>query len=184
MGLCGLAGVAGAQSLTIGPNGVSISTGNTPNDLNLRLDQSGLRVGVNQSAAKPVTSWQNVNCAGRAMNINGSNGRVNLLGRCPSVTVNGSGNTLQIEQVGKITVRGSRNNVTWRKALTGSRPTILTSGTGNRVTTTGYVATRPAPVTAVPARPAPVRTVTPVKPVTTTPKTTTPKAPQTAQPLW
>lgn len=181
--LLGSAGLAGAQSLSIGPNGVSFSTGSAPNDVSFRLDQNGLRVGVNQPAPAITAGTQNLNCAGRAVNVTGSNGRVNLLGRCPSVTVTGSGNTVQIEQVGRVVVTGSRNNVTWRKALTGTRPTLLVTGAGNRVAATGYTAARPAPVRAVPARPAPVRTLTPapVKPVTPTP---TPKAPQTAQPLW
>ncbi|RJF72628.1 DUF3060 domain-containing protein [Deinococcus cavernae] len=172
-------GMAGAQSLSIGPNGVSLSTGA---NVTLRLDQNGLRVGVNQNAPRIPSRPQTLNCAGRAVKVSGTNGRVQLLGRCPSVTVTGSGNTVQVEQVGRLVVTGSRNRVTWRKALGGPRPTLLVTGAGNQVAAGGYVATRPAPVTALPSRPAPVRTLTPtpVKPVTTSPR---PTAPTTAQPL-
>lgn len=182
--LAGLFGLAGAQSVTIGPGGVSLNTSNTSTGLTFRLDSNGLTVRPNQPAPPqpaPVvtTRAQTVNCAGRNMTVTGSGGRVNLLGRCPRVTVSGSGNTVSIEQAGKIAVRGNGNTVTWRKTLNGSRPTLILSGSGNRVSSSGYVAAAPVRPAPVRTAPAPVRTVAPVAP-----KTTTTKPAQTAQPLY
>lgn len=170
-------GLADAQSLTIGPSGVSLSTGSTRHDLTFNWNNAGLSVRTNQSAPVMTTRTQTLNCAGRNMTITGSGGRVNLLGRCPSLTVSGNGNTVSIEQAGKIAVRGNGNTVTWRKTLYGSRPVLRLSGSGNRVSGSGYLAS--APLRPVRPAPAPVKTVAPV---TTKPAPT--KPPQTAQPLY
>lgn len=157
-----------AQSLSIGPNGISISSGTTSSDVTVQLDQNGLRVGTAApppplGRPKPMTIPPNarLNCAGKAISVRGSGQNLTLVGRCPQVTVSGSGNTVRVEQVGRISVTGSRNTVIWTKGLTSAKPSTFVSGSGNRIT-----ASRPAPV--VPSRP---------------PTAPNPKPPQTAQRL-
>lgn len=130
-------GTASAQSLSIGPNGISMSTGNTANDLKLKLDQNGLKI----TTSAPQTPQNRVlNCAGRAVSIRGNSQTVTLTGRCPQVSISGSGNTVRVAQVGKINVSGSRNTVYWTKGLTTAKPSLSVVGANNRVT-----ATNPAP---------------------------------------
>lgn len=66
--------------------------------------------------------------------INGQSNTVKLTGPCKSVRVTGQGNTVSVEVTGSISVKGTNNTVTWKRATSGGTPRTTTTGTGNTVT--------------------------------------------------
>ncbi|HEV2783148.1 MAG TPA: DUF3060 domain-containing protein [Actinophytocola sp.] len=71
-----------------------------------------------------------IDCAGRAVAINGSSNTLTFTGSCATVTVNGSKNEVTLEQVTEIGVNGSLNIITW----SGGDPKVSDNGTGNKIT--------------------------------------------------
>lgn len=171
-----LSGPAQAQSITIGPDGVTLAPAPGQNAPEVRIDQNGIRLGVPAPAqpgrvrATPVVRTQR--CNDNHVVLRGSGQRLRLTGRCASLTVTGDRNTVSLERVGLITVRGSRNTVTWGAALAGGRPLVRLSGAANAVRAAQVIAARPAPV-----RPSP--TVAPA----VKPRPAPAKPPKTATPL-
>jgi hypothetical protein len=79
-----------------------------------------------------VGGAETIQCHGQAVQVNGMSQDLTLLGECPDVQVNGTGNTVRIELAGTIQVNGTNNKVTWGAGISG-RPQIENSGTGNSV---------------------------------------------------
>lgn len=84
------------------------------------------------------------------VNIAASAGTFTLTGECKEVNVNGSklvitaadvgeiningaSNKITLGVVAQIAVNGAKNKVTWKKAKTGKKPTVSTTGVGNSV---------------------------------------------------
>lgn len=139
---------AAAQSISIGPNGISLS--GVPSSVDVQLDSSGLRVTTTSPRAAPspvrgVTSASRpFDCRGRSVTVRGDNQRLTLLGRCASVTLKGNRNTVQISRVGSISIQGSGNRVTWTAALSGAKPLLRLSGSGNAVVSARQATTPPS----------------------------------------
>jgi len=74
-----------------------------------------------------------IECRGRRVQIDGTNNEVTLLGRCPRVVVNGTGQNVKIERAGSIRVNGVGNTVVWGAALRGDHPRVRASGINNTV---------------------------------------------------
>lgn len=83
--------------------------------------------------------------------INGSHDRITLTGACAAIAVDGSDDaivaesgddvavhgsvdTVDVGAVGRITIAGRANTITWRTALKGKKPKVSDQGTDNRVT--------------------------------------------------
>ncbi len=175
-----LCGPAQAQSITIGPDGISVTPAPGQTDVpNIRIDNNGVRVTApTPTPARPggvrVTPLsRTMNCNGRSVTLRGEGERVRLLGNCPLVSLTGSRNSVSVERLGQVNVRGSFNAVTYGAALRGGRIAQSLSGTGNSVRASGVSAVRPLPINpshikSVPGQP------TPGKPAPAAPKTATP----------
>lgn len=85
-----------------------------------------------------------IECRGHRVQIDGTNNDVTLLGRCPRVVVNGTGQKVKIERAGFIRVNGVGNTVIWGQALRGDRPRVRASGINNTVHQGKVGAGRPA----------------------------------------
>jgi Protein of unknown function (DUF3060) len=184
LGACLMYGLALGQSITIGPDGISVTPapGQT-NVPNIRIDNNGISVTAPAAPTRPggvrvTPAGRTTACNGRTVNIRGEGGRFKLLGNCPLVSVTGSRNTVSVERLGQVNVRGSANVITYSAALRGSRIAQSVSGSGNSVRAANVAVVRPAPI---PVRPVPVKPVpvkpTPIKPVPA------PAPPKTATPL-
>lgn len=67
--------------------------------------------------------------------VTGASNTVTLTGECKSITVEGASNTVKAEATGAITVTGTANTVTWKRALgKAKQPKIRRTGAGNKVT--------------------------------------------------
>lgn len=171
-----LSGPAQAQSITIGPDGISVTPAPGQTDVpNIRIDNNGIRVTApaRPGGVRVTPVSRTMSCNGRTVNIRGEGGRVKLLGNCPLVSITGSRNTVSVERLGQVNVRGSANVITYSAALRGGRIAQSLSGSGNSVRAAGVSAVRPAPVRPAPVKPAPVRPAL-TKPTPTPPKTATP----------
>jgi len=156
---------ASAQSISIGPNGISVS--GVPSSVNVQLDSSGLRVTTTSPrAAAPTRSValasRPVDCRGRSVTVTGNNQRLTLTGSCAAVLVKGNRNTLQVSRVGSISIQGSGNRVTWVSAISGAKPLLRLSGSGNVVSSSRRVVAQPAAQPTV--RPKPTAAPKPVAP--------------------
>ncbi len=164
---------ARAQSLSIGPGGISFSSAPGQPALKLDINKSGLRLSAAPSRTTlPVrtASPRTVRCSGAGVTVRGSRQRLTLLGSCAQLSVTGSQNVITVERVGRIQIQGSRNTVLWKVALGGSSPSLRLSGSGNTVQ-----GTRPRP-SAV--------TITPPNPTKLQPRQPAPQpAPRIAAPL-
>ncbi|WP_161880791.1 DUF3060 domain-containing protein [Deinococcus alpinitundrae] len=169
---------ASAQSISIGPGGISVSGVPSPvrgqPPVSVQLDSGGLRI----TAPSPRTAAptrgvtlvsRSVDCRGRSVTISGDNQRLTLTGSCASVILKGNRNTLQVSRVGSISIQGSGNRVLWTSAISGAKPLLRLSGSGNVVGSTRSVVAQPAirPKPALPFKPvvqpkpiAPPRTAT------------------------
>lgn len=78
---------------------------------------------------------QTVACSGDTeVSIKGASNDITLTGECKSVSVRGSANTVRIDTVGRLEVKGSANNVSWKKASGGAKkPKVDSAGVGNKV---------------------------------------------------
>jgi hypothetical protein len=74
-----------------------------------------------------------IECKGRSVQIDGSSNDITLLGDCPSVVVNGTGQDVKVERAGSIRVAGVGNTVVWGEALEGNRPRVRSAGINNSV---------------------------------------------------
>lgn len=73
------------------------------------------------------------NCAGASVRVEANNSQVHLRGDCPSVDVNGSGNTIFIERAGAIQVTGDNNAVNYERAAGGVRPAVSIYGRDDEI---------------------------------------------------
>ena len=159
---------ASAQSISIGPNGISVSGVPSPlrgqPPVNVQLDSSGLRVTTTppRAATPPPTrgvtlASRPLDCRGHSVTVSGNNQRLTLTGSCASVILKGNRNTVQVNRVGSISIQGSGNRVTWTAAISGAKPLLRLSGSGNVVGSARNVVAQPV----VQPRPAaPPRTAT------------------------
>ncbi|AZI44760.1 DUF3060 domain-containing protein (plasmid) [Deinococcus psychrotolerans] len=166
--LFGLLGAqASAQSLNINSSGIRFeSAPAAPGQpsVSVRLGESGLSISstpVQTRRVQPTQTNRTLRCNGGNLNLRGSGQRLTILGNCAAVNITGSRNVLSVERVGQISIQGSSNRVTWKAALSGAKPLLRVSGTGNTVLS----AARPV---AAPTQPKPA-----LKPVQKPSKTAT-----------
>ena len=139
---------ASAQSISIGPGGISVS--GVPSSVNVQLDSSGLRVTTTSPRAAPSpvrgvsSASRPFDCRGRSVTVTGNNQRLTLTGSCAAVLVKGNRNTVQVGRVGSISIQGSGNRVTWVSAISGAKPLLRLSGSGNVVSSSRRVVAQPA----------------------------------------
>ncbi|GAA3999229.1 hypothetical protein GCM10022631_07580 [Deinococcus rubellus] len=163
---------AAAQSISIGPNGISLSglpsSVRGQSSVNVQLDSSGLRVTTTPPRAATLPPAKGVtlasrpfDCRGRSVTVSGNDQRLTLLGSCASVIVKGNRNIIQVNRVGSISIQGSGNRVTWTGAISGVKPLLRLSGSGNVVMSARKAAPQPAVRPKPAAKPAaPPRTAT------------------------
>jgi Protein of unknown function (DUF3060) len=72
-------------------------------------------------------------CGGKPVIVNGSSNRLQLVGRCASVTVNGSDCVIRVSTLGAAAVNGDRSTVLWKAGLDGREPTVAVNGAGSTV---------------------------------------------------
>ncbi len=71
---------------------------------------------------------------GAEVAVTGASNNVTLTGECKSVTVEGSSNSVKVEATGAITVTGTANAVTWKRALgKAKQPKVRKTGVSNKV---------------------------------------------------
>lgn len=130
---------AGGTQVNVGDGKVNVQTQGTNTQVEAEEQDedeadsdsaSGSHVDITGSARK-----ETIACTGNTeVSINGSSNNVTLTGECKSVMVTGSSNGVSVETVGEITVTGSSNKVTWKKAAGGKKkPAVSSTGTGNKV---------------------------------------------------
>jgi hypothetical protein len=99
-----------------------------------------LAAGAEQASGSQVeiigtARQQTVACTGATeVSIKGASNDITLTGDCKSVSVRGSANKVSIDTVGRIEVKGTANNVSWKKA-SGSqkKPKVNSAGVDNKV---------------------------------------------------
>lgn len=81
-----------------------------------------------------VDQAKEIDCQGRPAEVSGSGNRINFIGDCPSLTVNGVDNQIGIllPPGAELRVSGVDNVVTWRVRGQG-KPRISVQGVDNRV---------------------------------------------------
>lgn len=76
---------------------------------------------------------QTVDCGGNAVHITGNNGKITLQGTCSEVVLVGNDNRIQVKTVGKISVTGNDNQISWQSGLDGQAPQVSQYGHENAV---------------------------------------------------
>ena len=76
---------------------------------------------------------QTIEADGKDVAIEGNHNKITLSGACHALTVSGSDNEVTAEAVGTVTTPGSRNKVTWTKAVDGEKPQITDLGGDNHL---------------------------------------------------
>jgi hypothetical protein len=72
----------------------------------------------------------------KQINLNGGSTKLTVAS-ADEINVSGGSNTVTIDEVGTLNVNGANNTVTWKKAKSGSKPTISVNGVGNSVSQVG-----------------------------------------------
>jgi hypothetical protein len=78
-------------------------------------------------------AWAGLAAADENIQGMGVNRTIDCAGRCPRVTLSGSGSVLHVEELGRLAVSGVNQRVEWVKGLDGAAPRIHNSGIGNEV---------------------------------------------------
>jgi hypothetical protein len=78
---------------------------------------------------------QTVTCKkGGEVSIEGNSNTYRIVGECKRVSVSGTSNKVRVESVGRVTVQGVGNVVTWERTLgSAKKPKISTEGVNNKV---------------------------------------------------
>ena len=113
-------GAVQAQTVQIGPNGVSVNV-------------TGAGVGGTVYAVTGSGKTLTYTCHNSSVAVSGSANQLTLKGSCRSLSVSGSSNSVSVAAVGRVAVSGSANRVTWHSGLNGGRPLIGVTGVGNTV---------------------------------------------------
>ena len=74
-----------------------------------------------------------VDCNGNNVVVDANDSVITMRGECNEVKVNGSTNTITIDQVASIVLDSADNTVRWKKAANGNKPKIVDKSTGNKV---------------------------------------------------
>jgi Protein of unknown function (DUF3060) len=72
-------------------------------------------------------------CQGGYVRVDGNLNVLTITGSCTVLTVEGNKNKIRVATVGSIVLDGNQNQVSWSKALTGARPVVSNTGSGNSV---------------------------------------------------
>jgi hypothetical protein len=75
-----------------------------------------------------------VNCNGNNVVVDANDSVLTLRGKCNEVKVNGSTNSITIDEVASIVLESADNTVRWKKAAKGDKPSVTDRSTGNTVT--------------------------------------------------
>jgi hypothetical protein len=70
---------------------------------------------------------------GKHFEIAGNNDEITITGECADIQVLGHDNKITLEAVGSIQLAGQNNLVTYRRGLTGPKPSIQAMGENNKV---------------------------------------------------
>ena len=70
---------------------------------------------------------------GKHFEIAGNNDEITITGECADIQVLGHDNKITLEAVGSIQLVGQNNLVTYRRGLTGPKPSIQAMGENNKV---------------------------------------------------
>ena len=70
---------------------------------------------------------------GERVELVGANNIARLRGQCIGLYVTGDNNSIEIDVIDEIRIRGDRNDVRWRRGFTVERPNMLESGGRNTV---------------------------------------------------
>lgn len=112
-------------------------------------DSPQFQIGRRQRSEVELAAEQGVQLAANDQNLShdceigervelvGSNNIVNIRGQCIGLHVSGDNNSIEIEVVDEIRIRGDRNDIRWRRGFTVERPNMLETGGRNRVTRAG-----------------------------------------------
>jgi hypothetical protein len=91
-----------------------------------------------------------IDCTGQSVDIIGSSNDITLVGACNKLDIEsgsndvvagsvletfvlGNSNTVVLDAAGSITILGSNNHLTWKRALNGDQPAITNFGSGNTI---------------------------------------------------
>jgi hypothetical protein len=92
---------------------------------------------VVDAGTSPVVSGtglrRSVTCNRGRVTVEGRDNQVVMRGPCERVAIKGSGHKVVIEEVGSLSVQGSRQEVQWVHGLDGKDPKVTTSGSGHTV---------------------------------------------------
>ncbi|MDO9361450.1 MAG: DUF3060 domain-containing protein [Sphingopyxis sp.] len=97
--------------------------------------QPGQGAGTRNGASiNGVDQMHQIDCQGRPAEVSGSDNKINFVGDCPSLTVNGVDNQISIilRPGASLTVSGVDNVVSWKVSGKG-KPRISVQGVDNRV---------------------------------------------------
>jgi len=100
-----------------------------------RGDEGGSRGGDRQIKLEGLGQKQTVTCEkGAEVLIEGTANDYSIEGECMHVSVSGTSNKVRVVSVGRVTVEGTSNVVTWEHGLgTAKKPKISTEGVNNKV---------------------------------------------------
>jgi len=134
---------AGAQdTVQVGKDGkVKLQSGSSKIEVNTDDDDEGTRTQSSSSSSSSAVEVvgtarnQKVACSGNTeVVIKGASNNITVTGECKSVKVLGSANSVTVDTVGELEVKGTANSVSWKKALGGAkRPKVDSAGVENKV---------------------------------------------------
>lgn len=130
---------SGGNQVNVGGGKVKVQTQGSSTTVETETDDadeagtdavSGENVDITGSARR-----ETIACSGNTVvSISGSANALTLTGECKSVSVTGSSNKVTMDGVGEISVTGTGNNVTWKRALgDAKKPKVSATGVGNKV---------------------------------------------------
>jgi DUF3060 family protein len=79
-----------------------------------------------------VNVERTIACDGRGVAIHGAGNRLTLRGRCPQVSIDGTGHVVHVERLGSASIAGLDNRLEWEQSLRGDQPDIDITGVNNR----------------------------------------------------
>ena len=151
--LIALSLVASASTCSLAAEGVSVNTPEaqvevrTDGTISVNVDEDAVN-GAHGAAVKYTESQRGgntwvafenngqagtIDCKKRHVLIAGNGSQLVLEGECPLVEVSGNDNQVTIESVGKISVAGDGNMVTWEQGIEKAKPQTSDTGENNLI---------------------------------------------------
>lgn len=122
--------ITGSRSAT----GKTLSVGG----ITLSTEGSGRSAAVVAAAAGGISIMDNdvtqtFDCAGQDVSVAGNDNNLTFRGDCQNVSVTGNDNYVKLEGVARLSVMGSKNEVTYRRGVGGRDPAVSSMGKQNTV---------------------------------------------------